>query len=289
MAEPAIANLGAYVLPGDPVWLARTLRQYYPLVSRIVVPVPRDGLSWTGRPLPVEDTLAVIRENDPRGIVETIDGAWSNPDRPRDAGTAQRQAAVDALGDSVAWVLQIDNDEYLPRPERLSDAIDAAQSVGAHAVEWPMRVLYRRTRRAVYEVVSEDGRPTYDYPGPVLVRAGARLTEARRSEGRVLRLVVTGDDRSLQVTRPAGENETLMELLQPEDAILHNSWARAPQDVWRKVTSSGHARDYGLVRYYVTRWWPAPALWRVQRDLHPFSGGLWPALARRPNAGVYAD
>ncbi|WP_062133870.1 hypothetical protein [Demequina aestuarii] len=282
-------TLGAYVLPGDPVWLARTLPQYYSMLTALSVPVPADGLSWTGRPLPVDETLAIIDACDTRGLADRFEGRWTNVDRPRDAGTAQRQAALNRVGDGVDWVLQIDNDELLPHPEVLGSVLDEADRVGAIAVEWPMRVLYRRTRRTVLEVVASNGAPVYDYPGPIAVRPGATLTEARRAAGPLLRVAVHGDDQSLQITRPAEPQEFRATLLQPEHAILHNSWARHPRDVWRKVTSSGHSRDFGLARYYVTRWLSSPLTWRAQRDVHPFSSGLWPALAPRENAGVYAD
>lgn len=281
-------RLGAYVLPGDPVWLERTLPQYYPLLDELVVPVPSDGLSWSGRPLPLDAVLAIIDAIDTRGIARHIDGSWVNPEHPLRADTAQRQAAVDALA-GVDWILQLDNDEFLPSPDRLAEALDVADAAGIGTVEWPMRVLYRRTRRHVYEVISASGEPLYEYPGPIAVRPGAHLREARRAEGPFIRLVVPGDVSSQQVTRAPEPGERRVELLAAGDAILHNSWARSPRAIARKIASSGHARDTSLTRYYWLRWRPTPVLWRVMRDFHPLFGSLWPRLARRPNRGVYGD
>lgn len=278
-------RIGAYVLPGDTVWLERTLRQYYPMLDDLVVPLPDDGLGWTGVPIPVAEALELIRAADTRGILRVIPGRWSDKANPMRADTAQRQAAVDALSAGVDWILQIDNDEYLPLPERLELALDEADRRGIASVEWPMRVLYRRTRRRVFEVVTADGRPRYDYPGPIAVRAGARLRDARRASGDFLRLVVEGDDGSLQVNRRPEEGEHRVELLTHDDAILHNSWAREPAETRQKIASWGHASGGRFNSYYWLKWWPSPALWRVQRDLHPFSRGLWPALRPRPNDG----
>jgi hypothetical protein len=282
-------RIGAYVLPGDTVWLRRSLEQYYPFLDALVVPVPEDGRGWTGVPIPVGEAVGLIRAADTRGIVRTVPGRWTDAEDPMRADTAQRQAAVDALSDEVDWIVQLDNDEYLPRPEVLHLALDEAERQGIDALEWPMRVLYRRTRKRVLEVVSVDGQPRYDYPGPIAVRSGARLLDARRSEGDFLRLVVRGDSRSLQVSRPLEAGEHRVEFLDHEDAILHNSWARDPAATRQKMASWGHSTGSRFNTYYWFRWWPSPWLWRLQRDLHPFARGLWPALRPRANRGELSD
>ena len=65
-----------------------------------------------------------------------------------------------------------------------------------------MRILYRRVGPGRYLLVTAaDGRAHHEYPGPVAVRAGARLVQARRSDGPFVRAAVRGDDVSLQLTR----------------------------------------------------------------------------------------
>ncbi|HEY2642590.1 MAG TPA: hypothetical protein VGI56_02455 [Galbitalea sp.] len=282
-------RIGGYVLPGDTVWLERTIRQYYPLLDELVVPVPDNQLGWTGVPIPVDEALAVIRAADTRGILRVISGRWTDKDNPMRADTAQRQAAVDALSDTVDWILQIDNDEFLPHPERLEEALDDADRRGIAALEWPMRVLYRRTRRHVFEVVTRNGGHRYDYPGPIAVRAGVQLTDARRTSGDFLRLLVEGDAGSLQVNRRPEPGEHRLGYLTHDQAIVHNSWARDPAAMRQKLSSWGHARKGGFNDYYWLKWWPSPLLWRLQRDLHPFAKGLWPALRPRANDGELAD
>lgn len=282
-------RLGAYILPGDPIWLSKTLAAYYPLLDELVVPVPADGIGWAGRPIPVADVLEIVHRVDRRGILRTVEGAWTDLEQPMRADTAQRQAALDELAGRVDWVLQIDNDEFLPKPVALLRAIDAAEGRGLDAVEWPMRVLFRRTKRWVFEVISEDARARFDYPGPVAVRPEVVLTDARRIDGPFLRAIVIGDDASLQVRRPPAAGEHRWIELSPEDAIVHNSWARAPGEVWQKTRSWGHADGLRSVGYFALRWMPAPLTWRFARDLHPFARDLWPRLARRAPSPELTD
>ena len=140
---PDRRRLGAYVLTGDPTWLASSLARYYDLLDDLVVLVPEDGLSWAGHPLPVQECLAAVRAVDHRGLARSVQGRWTDPDDVLAAEIAQRTAGLQALA-HCDWVLQIDNDEVLPDPHALLAALDVAEDAGIDAVEWPMRVLFRR-------------------------------------------------------------------------------------------------------------------------------------------------
>lgn len=282
-------RLGAYILPGDTVWLAKTLEAYYPLLDELVVPVPTDGIGWAGRPIPVAEVLAIVRAVDHRRILRIVEGSWTDTAQPMREETAQRQAALDELAGRVDWVLQIDNDEFLPDAGALARAMDAADVSRLSAIEWPMRVLFRRTKRWVFEVVGEGSESRFDYPGSIAVRPDVRLADARRVDGPLLRAVVVGDDASLQIRRPAAAGELRWAELSPSDAIVHNSWARTPPAVWQKTRSWGHADGLRSVAYFVLRWMPAPVTWRFARDLHPFARGLWPRLARRAPSPELTD
>lgn len=283
--SPRALRIGAYVLAGDPVWLTSSLARYYPLLSDLVVVAPRSRLGWTGRPLPVDECLRLIAAVDSRGISTTRWGEWQDPADPMRADTAQRQAGIDALAGRVDWILQIDNDEILPNPQRLIDVLALPESQSVGAIEWPMRVLYRRLKGGRYlEISSRTGRPRYDYPGPIAVRPDSLVVEARRTNGTKIRAVVRGDTQSLQLAQPLAEDEIRLEVLEHADAIVHNSWARDTIDVRRKIRTWGHAAGLRGEVYYWTKWWPAPVTWRVLRDFHPFSRGLWPRLQER--AGI---
>ena len=271
------------MLAGDPIWLASSLTRYYGVLDDLVVVAPESGLGWTGRPVPVKACLDIVERHDPRGVARILWGEWQNAAEPMRADTSQRQAGIDALGDAVDWILQIDNDEVLPKIEALLGAIRSAEDHRLDAVEWPMRVLYRRTsKRGYLEVVDRDG-PRYDYPGPIAVRPGVELVDARRCRGPFLRPVVRGDDRSLQVRHAVVAGELREERLSAGEAIVHNSWARSPANIRQKLSTWGHASGRRGDLYYLTRWLPAPLTWRLMRDFHPFSRELWPRLAPTPD------
>lgn len=276
---PMTDRLGAYLLPGDPVWLRSSLRRYYDLLDDLVVLVPVPATGWTGRPIPVNECLDIIREVDVRGIARHVQGVWEDRAQPMRADTAQRQAGLDALAGHVGWVFQVDNDEILPEPAAVLRALESLPSdiVG---VEWPMRVLYRQLSAGTFAAVcGASGQPVVEYPGSVLVRPWVRLVDGRRpGTGAIARCVVVGDDQSLQIRHSPGPREVRLEVVPSDQAILHNSWGRSPRQILQKTRSWGHASGARGLVYFMTRWWPARWAWRWQRNLHPFADGLWPRL-----------
>jgi hypothetical protein len=271
-------RIGAYVLAADPTWLRSSLSRYYPSLDVLVISASISGRGWTGREIPSDRCVEIVRSLDTRGIVREVRGEWTCRDDPMAADTMQRQAAIDAMPD-VDWVLQIDTDEILPDFGALQEVLDAAEARGIDAVEWPMRVLFRRLRDGRYlEVTAESGRARYEYPGPIAVRPTVTLADARRTRGPFLRPIVEGDTESTQVVRPPDEGEIRLPGLQPTRAILHNSWAREPTEVRRKITSWGHNQSLRSWLYYWRVWLPAPLRWRRLRDFHPLMPKLWPRL-----------
>jgi hypothetical protein len=179
----------------------------------------------------------------------------------------------------VDWVLQVDNDEILPDANALLEQLQAADDAKIPAVEWPMRVLFRRLKDGRFlEVVAADGGPRFEYPGPIAVKCDQQLVDCRRTAGRYLRPVVVGDDRSLQIVREVHANEVRRQSLRPDQAILHNSWGRSAPAIRRKMRSTAHQEGLRMQWYYWIKWWPAPLIWRQLRNFHLFDGPLWPRL-----------
>lgn len=273
-------RLHAYVLAADPAWLEESISAYYDLVDEVVVSYDRAGLGWTGSPIPVQHVLDRLTAIDADRKLRFVGGDYTcAAATPMECDTAQRRAALAEAGAGADWVLQIDTDEVLPRPERLLELLEYAQERNLQAVEWPMRVLFRSLRGGRFlEVCDRDGRERFEYPGPIAVRPGVPLFDARRASVPFLRAVVCGDDRSPQLLQRLRPGETRAELLAPNEAILHYSWAGSSERVRTKVASWSHNSGLRSHAFYWVRWWPARLLWRGMHDFHPFARGLWPAL-----------
>jgi len=275
-------KLNAYILAADPAWIEASVLSYYDVVDRIVVSYDETSISWTGAPIDVEQCLQRLRAIDSAGKFDYRPGHFARQaffDRPMENDTHQRQVALDQASEGAEWVLQFDTDEVLPNSRRLLSQLEASCLDGPPAIEWPMKVLFRSLGGGRYlQVVGRDGRGHYEYPGPIAVRPGVRLKDARRTDGAFMRLVVVGDDQSLQVRRSPSPLETRSECLSDADAVLHNSWGRSSRSVCTKIRSWGHHNGLRSWWFYYRYWLPSPWIWRAMKDFHPFHRPLWPAL-----------
>lgn len=272
-------RINAYVLAADPAWIRQSIEAYYPLINRLVVAYDSRSQGWTGKPIAVQQCLDLINAIDVDHKVDLLPGEFFRPgEDSMGLDTAQRQAALDRASVGADWVLQLDTDERLGDPSALVAQMEATapEVVG---IEWPMQVLYRQLSENRFLAVTQvGGRLHAEYPGSVAARAGARLKESRKVVGPFLRVVLEGDDRSLQVSRPEGPDEQRIQGLPLSAAILHNSWGRTPAATRAKVRSWGHSSPK-VRRYYWMVWLPSPLTWRLLRNIHPFSNGLWMRLA----------
>ncbi|MGH7902281.1 MAG: hypothetical protein ACRENZ_11150, partial [Thermodesulfobacteriota bacterium] len=273
-------RINAYILAAESTWIEASVLSYYYIVDTLVVSYDKNGRGWTGAKIDVEECLDRLRVIDRDKKMLFRPGEYARCDyEPMENETYQRQCAIDDASKGVDWVLQIDTDEVLPNPNRLVDILKYAELRNIPAVEWPMRVLFRRLSDGRFlEVCAEDGSDRFEYPGPIAVRPGVKLVYARRTDSRFLVPIVMGDKSSPEIRWPKKINEYREELLNSEDVIVHNSWARSPADLRCKIAAWGHNQGLRSWLYYYFFWLPAPYSWKYLHDFHPFIRGLWPAL-----------
>jgi hypothetical protein len=263
-------RLNAYVLAGDPAWIPQSIGSYYGLVDRIIVSYDRQGRSWSGAPLSVEESLARIRAADPDGKVVMLPGDYADPERfTMRLETEQRQASLDAASEGADWVIQLDTDEIVPTPSVFGNHIARAHDRAAEALDYPARVLYARTADGVF---LEQSRRFWGwqaaYPGPVAVRAGTTLSFARQAEAAPLYRV----DMAPWNTDPAHPRWARVHaVVRPGDAVLHMSWVRTEAQMAEKAVVSGHASSRDWTRELRT--WRTRARHPVRTALAaPFTG-----------------
>lgn len=247
-------RLNAYLLAADPAYLAASVRAYYPHVERIVVSYDSSATSWTGTPIPVDECLATVRAVDTEGKCVMAPGTFARLDHdPLDNDTHQRQVALDQASEAADWVLQLDTDEVIAAPTTFLGALRAADAAAAAGLEYPARWLYSRVGPGRFlESATRLGRPAASFPGPVAVRAGARLTVSRQADVPLYRVDVRPWN-----TDPHHHPDAVVQQVVPlEDAIVHFSWVRSDEWMRRKFGWSGHSEQYtepGVYRRWAWR------------------------------------
>lgn len=265
-------RLNAYVLAGDPAWIAESIGSYYHLVDRIIVSYDRSGRSWAGHPLSVEESLDRMTAADPEGKIQMLPGDHSDPERfVLKVETEHRQSALDAASEGADWVIQLDTDEILRAPSTFLAQLAVAERRGADALEFPARIIYARTPSGRF--LEQCGRfwtAQSAYPGPVAVRAGTRLSLARQAVGAPTHRV----DVTPWNTDPAHPwSSPVHAVIRPRESILHMSWVRTEAQMAEKRLVSGYA---GAVK-----WERELHRWR-RRGRHPWWTALGAPMARDP-------
>ncbi|GLI27362.1 hypothetical protein ARHIZOSPH14_16040 [Agromyces rhizosphaerae] len=265
-------RLHAYVLAGDPAWIAQSIGSYYGIVDRIVVSYDAGGGSWGGAPLSVDESLARMRAADPDGKMVFAPGDHSDASRPvMTVETEHRQAALDAASEGADWVVQLDTDEIVPSTEVLLAQLRETERRAAGALAFPMRNFHARTPSGAFlEHCGRFWTTQSGYPGPVVVRAGTRLTLARQAADTPVHRV----DVSPRNTDPAHPFGTPVHaVIPPSDAIVHMSWVRTEAQMAEKRVVSGYAPERDWDRD-LRRW--------RRRAAHPLGTALVAPFARNP-------
>ncbi len=258
-------DVAAYVLLGDPSWLAASVSSWYPHVDRVVASYDGTGRSWAGGDISdrIAQCLDLLRQLDTQHKIEEVAGDYvATGDDLMAAETNHRQAALDQASPGADWVLQLDTDEFVPDPADLVSRLRAASTDGVDALEYPARWLYTHVRGRWYtERVTRRLRRWEAYPGAVAVRPGTRLTYARQTDAPSRRLHL-GDGGAGAV--------------RIDQAILHFSMVRSEPIMAWKSAITGHANDID---------WDARLSWWRRTNRHPLLACA--ASVARPVFGTY--
>jgi hypothetical protein len=267
--ETVTPRINAYILAADPAWLQESIQSYYDLAARIVVSYDKSGRSWTGKPLPADDCLALLKSVDPHGKLDFQPGDYARTDHtPLENDTYQRQQALQQASDGADWVIQLDTDEVVANVEVFRESLMEAHSGNYDSLVYPARNLYQRVTASLFlERSSRLWRPLASYPGPVAVRPGAALRLCRQGGSNLYVVGYSHQDLRMYHLPPV----PVRKVISLNDAILHFSWIRSDEEMATKLTSWSHARDRDWSRP-LRRWrWAArhPLLTAALSPLQP--------------------
>lgn len=247
-------KLGAYILAGDPAWIEDSVASYYALVDHIVVAYDKNGRSWSGDPMHVEEAMDRLRSVDGDHKLIELPGDFSDPQRPAlELETEQRRAALGRAGADVDWVLQLDTDEIVTSRQRLLQSLRHADAAGADALEYPMRNFYQRAGDRFLEFSGRFWGPRANYPGPVAIRPHVLLRLCRQTPASVYRV----DFRSRNTDPWHPRDARVDEVVTPDEGIIHMSWVRTREQMLEKSRVSGHASERDWPK--VLRQWESAA------------------------------
>jgi hypothetical protein len=284
-------RLNAYVLAADPTLLQSSVLSYYEIVDTLIVSYDRRRIGWTGLPVPVDECLALLRAIDRDRKIKFVAGDFARLDRsPMENDTYQRRCALEEASTNCDWVLMLDADEVLPHPRKFLRHLREQVPSSYESVEWPMRPLFQRLPDGSFlEVCAQSGRQYSEFPGPIAVRPGVKLIEARRNTALQWRFDIAQPLKARiknRLKRLMGQQPAVHAHILEDEAIWHFTWSRTEHELRRKLSSWSHNLDFDTEKYLNDVWRSAPQNWRQLQNFHPIYPDTWPALrpARLPSA-----
>lgn len=231
----------AFVPAAQPDWVQASVYSYYDLVDKIVVSYDRDGLGWNGKPMPVEETLALLREIDSDQKMVFSPGKYYRPEHvPHENATYQRQCALEEAGEDADWVLMFDTDEVLADAATFQSCLEQAQDEGYDGMDYPARWLYHYLGRDWFlEMSSRLWGITASFPGPVAVRPGARLKHHRQCDVTLFRV----DFRSRNTDPWHPPHTPVHRAISADRGIAHYSYVRRRDFLTKKFANHGELHD----------------------------------------------
>lgn len=232
-------------------FIFHSLPLIYQDADAIVLAVDRKRLTWAGNPFQFDEGLFdKIRKMDPLGKISIYEDDFFVPGlSAMECDTRERNLLAKRLGEG-GWHVQVDTDEYF---------IDFAGFVAS------LRTLERRAQTEKFMI------------------RGHWLTLFKRLDSGFL--AIDGRDETFPLATNAPNFNAAREIFDPgyvrwdSDAwVVHESWARSPEEIQQKVSNWGHKDDFP-VENFLSLWnFVDEVNYRYIANFHPLNGPDWPAL-----------
>jgi len=236
-----------FLVSYDYEFLKISLPLVYPNADEIFLAVDKDGKTWSGNDLIIDEKFwSWIKEIDKSNKITIYKDQFYAPDlSPMECDTRERNMLGKAMGDG-GWHVQIDSDEYF---------VD----FGAFAKE--LR--------------------GYDIKEPVTIQCSVATLFKELSSG-YLMIGDSVEKLSFATNNPkydlARTNISGNTILNWNDLVVHQSWARTESEIQQKLNNWSHKLDFNTHSLF-NLWWAVdehnyPSL----RNFHPLEPAIWPRL-----------
>ena len=242
----AIIKVG-FLISYDYEFIKTSLPRVYNEVEEIYFAVDANGLTWSGEPIQIADGFwSWVEEFDTAKKIRIYkDSFYVEGLTPIECDTRERNLLGKQMG-KADWYVQIDSDEYF--------------------VDFPLFVRKLNTFKPA---------------GPVTI--GCRVVTLFKALSNGYLFIADSTERlDFATNNPiydvSRNNISNNEQLNWDDLVLHQSWARKPEDIYFKLHNWGHRDDFNLDSFF--------NLWNaidkdnhhVLKDFHPLGSGIWPRL-----------
>ncbi|CAM4262637.1 hypothetical protein SAMN06265348_108196 [Pedobacter westerhofensis] len=235
-----------YLISYDYEYVKISLLRIYDFVDEIFLAIDVDRKTWSGKDFLIRESFwEWIKLVDNANKIKIYEDRFYIPGlSPMQCDTRERNMLAQRMGD-CDWYLQIDSDEYFIDFEVFASKLRRLHPTVPTTIVCPVATIFKKVVSG-YLLIAESSEtlcfatnlPVYD--------------NAKHNSGN--------------------------NYISWDDLVLHQSWAREPEEIYWKLHNWSHKNDFNINSYY--NLWNAVDEFNFfsLQDFHPLGSGAWPKL-----------
>ncbi|QDA59342.1 hypothetical protein [Hymenobacter jejuensis] len=238
----------------DWYFLAHSIPLVYAEADAICLALDKDRISWAGQPFSFDEQgfRELVTSLDPEGKITVYEDDFHLPDlAPMQNESRQRRLMAERMGEG-GWHIQLDADEYFLNFSGFAAWLHNFKSSRPLNIRCPYITLFKQLDEGFLVVEQPD----------------------------YFKL----DGNPVATNKPAYQYGRISEWfnIYAPFYILHQSWARAEDEIREKVSNWGHKNDFDTDGYL--RFWLGlnTANFQGVRNFNPLKPATWPGLQLVP-------
>lgn len=242
----AVIKVG-FLISYDYEFIKTSLPRVYNEVEEIYFAVDANGLTWSGESIQIEEAFwDWVEEFDTAKKIRIYkDSFYVDGLTPMECDTRERNLLGKRMGEAD-WYIQIDSDEYFVDFASFAHKLKAFKSAVPVTVACRVLTLFKRVAN-----------------GYLIIGGSEEL------------LAFATNNPVYDVAR---NNTSGNEQVNWDDLVLHQSWARTPEEIYLKLHNWSHKDDFNVDSFF--KLWTAidEDNYHVIKSFHPLWSNVWPCL-----------
>jgi hypothetical protein len=243
-----------YLISYDYEYVKISLSRIYDFVDEIIFAVDADRKTWSGENFHINDTFwEWIKEFDRLNKVKIYeDNFYISELSPIECDTRERNLLAKQMG-FCDWYIQIDSDEYFIDFQAFVTKLKRFQPNGPTTISCRVATVFKKVLSG-YLLIAES-------PETLCFATNHPVYDLAKHN--------------------SGNNYVYW-----DDLVLHQSWARNPEEIYLKINNWGHKNDFNIQSFY-NLWYAVDEFNCFGiKDFHPLGSGTWPKLKMIHATGI---
>ncbi|NJB81735.1 hypothetical protein [Wenyingzhuangia aestuarii] len=241
----------SYLVSYDYAMFHTSVKLIYDYVDKIIIAIDKDYKTWSGNTFVIPDSFfEEVKKNDFKNKIEIYRDSFYNSNfSPMENETIERNKILKKLG--YGWKIQLDVDEYIYDFKKVAKYLNKYWFLCLFPKITP--ICFRGKWITLYKELPD---------GYLYIDNGETFP------------FITNQNKNnwARFSGPKVRN------INPNISVIHQSWARADNEILQKINNWGHRDDFDTEKYF-NLWKSINSDNYIEfKNIHPLSPSIWNRL-----------